>query len=74
MITDYATLSSEYKEVLESEMVRYVKQLQAPSVVKEAMIYSLEAGGKRIRPMLVFAVLSSFGVDVNQGISSCCGY
>ena len=46
MITDYATLSNEYKEVLESEMVRYVKQLQAPSVVKEAMIYSLEAGGK----------------------------
>ena len=25
MITDYATLSSEYKEVLETEMVRYVK-------------------------------------------------
>ena len=68
MITDYATLSKEYKEVLEREMVRYVKKLQAPSVVKEAMIYSLEAGGKRIRPMLVFAVLSSFGIDVERGI------
>lgn len=68
MITDYATLSTEYKEVLETEMVRYVKKLQAPSVVKEAMIYSLEAGGKRIRPMLVFAVLSSYGVDVERGI------
>ena len=68
MITDYATLSTEYKAVLETKMVRYVKKLQAPSVVKEAMIYSLEAGGKRIRPMLVFAVLSSFGVDVERGI------
>lgn len=68
MITDYATLSKKYKSVLETEMVRYVKTLQAPSVVKEAMIYSLEAGGKRIRPMLVFAVLSSFGVDVERGI------
>ena len=68
MITDYATLSKEYKSVLETEMVRYVKTLQAPSVIKEAMIYSLEAGGKRIRPMLVFAVLSSYGVDVARGI------
>lgn len=68
MITDYATLSKEYKSVLETEMVRYVKTLQAPSIIKEAMIYSLEAGGKRIRPMLVFAVLSSFGVDVARGI------
>ena len=39
-------------------MVSYVKSLQAPSMVKEAMIYSLEAGGKRIRPILVFAILS----------------
>ncbi len=68
MITDYVTLSNEYKAVLETEMVRYVKKLQAPSVIKEAMIYSLEAGGKRIRPMLVLAVLSSFGVDIERGI------
>ena len=68
MISDYTTLSKEYKLVLEKQMVNYVKNLQAPSVVKEAMIYSLEAGGKRIRPMLVLAVLSSFGKDVERGI------
>ena len=56
------------KQYLKKKWLRYVKKLQAPSVVKEAMIYSLEAGGKRIRPMLVFAVLSSFGVDVERGI------
>jgi geranylgeranyl diphosphate synthase, type II len=68
MISDYTTLSKEYKTVLEKQMVDYVKKLQAPSVVKEAMIYSLEAGGKRIRPMLVLAVLSSFGKDVERGL------
>lgn len=68
MITDYATLSKEYKAVLEAEMVGYVKKMQAPDVVKEAMIYSLEAGGKRIRPMLVFAVLASFGAEIEKGI------
>lgn len=68
MITDYTTLSKEYKSVLEREMVNYVDELQAPPVVKEAMIYSLKAGGKRIRPMLILAVLSSFGKDVERGI------
>ncbi len=68
MISDYTMLSKEYKVVLEKQMVNYVKKLQAPSVIKEAMIYSLEAGGKRIRPMLVLAVLSSFGKDVERGI------
>ena len=68
MITDYASLSKEFKPVLEKEVVDYVKRLQAPSIVKEAMIYSLEAGGKRIRPMLTFAVLHAFGKDVTRGI------
>lgn len=68
MIADYASLSKEFKPVLEKEIVDYVKRLQAPSVVKEAMIYSLEAGGKRIRPMLTFAVLHAFGKDVTRGI------
>lgn len=68
MITDYTSLSKKYKAIIEKETVEYVRKLQAPSIVKEAMIYSLEAGGKRIRPMLVFAVLSIFGKDIERGI------
>ncbi|MFJ8256147.1 polyprenyl synthetase family protein [Peribacillus asahii] len=68
MMLDYATFSREYKSVIEKEVVEYVRKLQAPSSVKEAMIYSLEAGGKRIRPMLTFAVLASFGRDIERAI------
>ena len=38
-----------------------VRRLNAPTVLKESMLYSLMAGGKRIRPLLVSAVLHDLG-------------
>ncbi|RFU61943.1 polyprenyl synthetase family protein [Bacillus sp. V59.32b] len=64
----YQAFSEKYKTLIETEIVAYVKAIQAPDTLKEAMIYSLEAGGKRIRPLLVFAVLSAFGKDTRIGI------
>ncbi|CRK84065.1 polyprenyl synthetase [Neobacillus massiliamazoniensis] len=57
-----------YKQLLEAELRTLVDQLEAPSVIKDAMHYSLEAGGKRIRPLLVFATLDAFGVDPQKGL------
>ena len=37
------------------------------SRVKESMLYSLTAGGKRIRPNLLFTVLEGYGVDPAAG-------
>ncbi|WP_416324854.1 polyprenyl synthetase family protein [[Eubacterium] hominis] len=37
------------------------------SKVKQAMMYSLMAGGKRIRPRLLFAVLAAYGVREEAG-------
>ncbi|KQU20655.1 farnesyl-diphosphate synthase [Bacillus sp. Leaf13] len=64
----FETFSKEYKAVIEREIVEYVNKLEAPAIVKEAMTYSLEAGGKRIRPLLVFAVLEAFGKNLKTGI------
>jgi geranylgeranyl diphosphate synthase, type II len=58
----------EYKQLLESELRILVEKLSSPPIIKEAMHYSLEAGGKRIRPLLVFATLDSFGIDPKQGL------
>ncbi|MFB7639273.1 polyprenyl synthetase family protein [Peribacillus butanolivorans] len=66
--SSFETFSKEYKAVIEREIVEYVNKLEAPAVVKEAMTYSLEAGGKRIRPLLVFAVLEAFGKNLKTGI------
>src|SRR5699024_4604732 len=37
---------------------------------KESMLYSLEAGGKRLRPVLMIASYEAYGEDVKKVISS----
>jgi geranylgeranyl diphosphate synthase type II len=58
----------EYKLQLDSELRSLVNKLDGPPIIKESMIYSLEAGGKRIRPLLLFATLEAFGVDPKNGL------
>ncbi|MCM3114760.1 polyprenyl synthetase family protein [Neobacillus sp. MER 74] len=60
--------AQEYKLLLDSELRTLVNKLDAPPIIKESMIYSLEAGGKRIRPLLLFATLDSFGVEPQKGL------
>lgn len=40
------------------------------SPVKEAMLYSLMAGGKRIRPRLLFEALRDYGIDPDTGLDA----
>jgi geranylgeranyl diphosphate synthase, type II len=60
--------TQEHKQLLESELRTLVEKLNAPPIIKEAMHYSLEAGGKRIRPLLVFATLAAFDKDPKIGL------
>ena len=45
----------------------------ADSRVKEAMRYSLMAGGKRIRPRLLYAVTQGYGHDSHEADAFACG-
>ena len=58
---DYFT--KKYKELLVEHFRESIEGLHAPSVLKESMLYSLEAGGKRIRPLLLFATIDALGED-----------
>ncbi|MCM3566667.1 polyprenyl synthetase family protein [Neobacillus mesonae] len=60
--------SREYKQLLEKELRHLVEELDAPLILKESMVYSLEAGGKRIRPLLLLATLEAFGIDPKNGL------
>lgn len=64
----FASFANEYKPLLEEQLSQWIKKLKAPSVLKEAMDYSLQAGGKRIRPMLLLATLKAFGKDPQVGM------
>jgi geranylgeranyl diphosphate synthase, type II len=62
--------SRKYRSVLEEEMRRKIQILHAPAVIKDAMQYSLEAGGKRIRPLLTFATIAAFKKDPSIGLDA----
>lgn len=59
-----------YRQLLEEELRSSVQRLEAPVSLKEAMLYSLEAGGKRIRPLLVFAAMDAFGRNPEEGLAA----
>lgn len=72
MTVAFDTFLKESKTFVEEKLVSYANELQCPNVLREAMAYSLEAGGKRLRPLLVFATLQAFGKDRNLGVGAAC--
>ncbi|MCJ7839361.1 polyprenyl synthetase family protein [Lederbergia sp. NSJ-179] len=61
-----------YRQKLDNKLVEEIERLQAPDALKEAMKYSIMAGGKRIRPLLLFATIYAYGKDPEDGLSSAC--
>lgn len=47
---------------IEEAMHRQLANNDVPETLREAMVYSVEAGGKRIRPLLILAVLEDLKV------------
>ena len=60
------------KKLVEDKMISYLSQLDAPSTLKDSMLYSISAGGKRIRPILALAVMESFQKDPLQIMDAVC--
>lgn len=60
------------KEMIDSVLPSYVERLHAPDTIKQSMLYSLNAGGKRIRSVLVLAMLDAYNQKENIGIPVAC--
>ncbi|MBQ6174648.1 MAG: polyprenyl synthetase family protein [Clostridia bacterium] len=65
-----------------AEYLRMVEEALAPSLcglgeiperLRQAMLYSLEAGGKRLRPVLLLAACDFFGGDIREALPFACG-
>ena len=59
---------AKHKTPFETYMLSLIQREQIPAHLKESMLYSLSVGGKRLRPILLFAVLETLGVDPKKGI------
>lgn len=55
-------------DFIENSLVPALEQQGVPSSLYESMKYSLMAGGKRLRPMLVLAVLEALDKPIERGI------
>ncbi|WP_246049996.1 polyprenyl synthetase family protein [Aquibacillus sediminis] len=62
-LTDYL---QERQQVMMQALTKAIEQLDSPQRLKQAMLYSLEAGGKRVRPILMMASCESYGTDYRE--------
>ncbi len=59
----------DYKEIIEKHLMDFMPDVAEQSkVIQEAMEYSLGAGGKRLRPILVLATCKFCGGDINDAL------
>ena len=66
-----------YREVIETRLDRYLQPdglmgRDCPASLREAMAYSLLAGGKRLRPVLVLLACEACGGEVESAIPAAC--
>jgi len=64
-MVDFKTFARQQVPAFETYLTEQLAQIEEPTLQK-AMTYSVMAGGKRLRPLLVFAVLASVGRPINQ--------
>ncbi|WP_096434720.1 polyprenyl synthetase family protein [Alteribacter populi] len=57
---------------IERRLPLHLNSIKAPRVLKDAMNYSLQAGGKRLRPALLLATLKGYGVSLERGYDTAC--
>ncbi len=59
-----------YKEIIEKEIAERLGKLDIPENLKESMLYSMQAGGKRLRPILLIASFEAYAKNVEKTISA----
>ncbi|MCR1287819.1 polyprenyl synthetase family protein [Shouchella clausii] len=68
----FQTFLEEARQLVDKKLPEYVRELEAEHRLKEAMLYSLEAGGKRVRPVLLLAVLEAYNQPILHGLDAAC--
>lgn len=61
-----------YKDITEARLADIFEECKAPKLSREAMEYSVKAGGKRIRPAMHLMSASLFSDNLEQNIDIAC--
>jgi geranylgeranyl diphosphate synthase type II len=57
-----------YLPLIDERMCSYLADLNTYPTLKQAMLYSVQAGGKRLRPLLLLAVCQSLGRNIDEQV------
>lgn len=71
---EFETLRTTWQPKIEQTLREMVQEHVSNLTLQESMLYSLTAGGKRIRPLLVLATIDFFGQPITESAieASCC--
>ena len=59
----------EYKDIVNTHLMDFIPNIDNKSIsLYEAMKYSLQAGGKRLRPVLLLAACDFAGGDIREAL------
>jgi len=73
MSFDLKSYLAEKKEIIDTELNRFVDGLNSDYTrLKESILYSLNAGGKRLRPILCLASCETVGGNISQAVPAAC--
>ena len=63
----------ERAKLIEKNLAKYIATISnAPKILTDAMDYSLQAGGKRVRPILLMATAEAFGKKATDVLPAAC--
>lgn len=70
---DFNAYLKERAKLVEKNLSKYISKIEnAPKILTDAMDYSLQAGGKRVRPILVMAAAEAFGKKAADVMPAAC--
>jgi geranylgeranyl diphosphate synthase type II len=65
---DMQTFSQETIETVNQTCLSFIRQMNLAKTLQDAIMYSFQAGGKRLRPLLLLAVIEALKGDLSTGI------
>lgn len=66
-MSELARFQAKEIQQTEAEMVRFIREQTNDQTLQESMLYSINAGGKRIRPLLLLTTIASFKKEISLG-------
>lgn len=71
---NFTELKEQYQPIIETKLVTMISEYVNEPTLQQSMLYSLQAGGKRIRPLMVLATVDFFNEAITPEMiqAACC--